>query len=431
MDLSVDKIKQELAYIKALKKEIDDLRGLLLDEYITQDAENVIRSEIIKLESVLSKHKVQQLGEIDQDFLNTINITKVEAIDLEDKTLVYLYDKLIVKAEITLIAAKPSSGKSLTTMALSNMSLQNNISYVFYFDLDNSPTTLKKRGIDKIEKRWGDRFQYHSPIKKKNGRVVKKEDIWNVITKLKTRNLQNILIVFDSAKNFLKAGADRDKNKDVSPLMDFFRVLRDLGATVILLHHTNKPNKDLGELTYAGSSAWEEDSSNAFLLSYNDYKKTFIFTPFKNRIGDIEEIAFVYKEENHSLSQVEVEWAKETQLDEVIRDEIIDFIKTSHQKPIYSQIMKHMQELGFTNKDKVNAMIQAGKNKYWKTTKIPEKNFKDVYELMERDARISQISPFSSDKSVFRGVKGNEVLSDKSFDTSDKSSNMNIDKKIV
>ena len=93
--------------------------------------------------------------------------------------------------------------------------------------------------------------------------------------------------------------------------------------------------------------------------------------------------------------------------------------------------MKHMQELGFTNKDKVNAMIQAGKNIYWKTTKIPEKNFKDVYELMERDARISQISPFSSDKSVFRGVKGNEVLSDKSFNTSDKSSNMNIDKKIV
>jgi len=32
---------------------MDDLRGLLLDEYITQDAENVIRSEIIKLESEL------------------------------------------------------------------------------------------------------------------------------------------------------------------------------------------------------------------------------------------------------------------------------------------------------------------------------------------------------------------------------------------
>ncbi|MBE3022164.1 tyrosine-type recombinase/integrase [Campylobacter sp. 7477a] len=76
MDLSVDKIKQDLASIKALKKEMDDLRGLLLDEYITQDAENVIRSEIIKLESALSKYKVQQLGEIDQDFLNSINTKK-------------------------------------------------------------------------------------------------------------------------------------------------------------------------------------------------------------------------------------------------------------------------------------------------------------------------------------------------------------------
>jgi replicative DNA helicase len=286
------------------------------------------------------------------------------------------------------------------------MALQDNINYVFYFDLDNSPTTLKKRGIDKIEQRWGERFQYHSPLQKKNGRVVKKEDIWHVITKLKTRNLKNILIVFDSAKNFLKAGADRDKNKDVSPLMDFFRILRDLGATVILLHHTNKPNKELGELTYAGSSAWEEDSSNAFLLSYNDYKKAFIFKPFKNRIGEIEETAFIYKEENHYLKKVDVEWAKETQIDETIRNEIIDFIKTSYQKPIYSQIMKHMQELGFTNKDKVNGIVQAGKGKYWKTTKVPEKNNRDIYELINKEARISQISPFNSDKSYFRGTKG-------------------------
>lgn len=72
--------------------------------------------------------------------------------------------------------------------------------------------------------------------------------------------------MFDSAKNFLKSGADRDKNKDVSPLMEFFKQFRDLGATIILLHHTNKPNKDLDELTYAGSSAWEEDSSNAFFI---------------------------------------------------------------------------------------------------------------------------------------------------------------------
>jgi replicative DNA helicase len=426
MDLNINKIKKDLATVKTIKKELNNLRTLLLDEYITIDAENVIRSEIIKLESKLSTYKQRQLGEIDEEFLKSINPTRVEAIDLEDKTLIYLYRNLIVKAEITLIAAKPSSGKSLTTMALSNMALQDNINYVFYFDLDNSPTTLKKRGIDKIEQRWGERFQYHSPLQKKNGRVVKKEDIWHVITKLKTRNLKNILIVFDSAKNFLKAGADRDKNKDVSPLMDFFRILRDLGATVILLHHTNKPNKELGELTYAGSSAWEEDSSNAFLLSYNDYKKAFIFKPFKNRIGEIEETAFIYKEENHYLKKVDVEWAKETQIDETIRNEIIDFIKTSYQKPIYSQIMKHMQELGFTNKDKVNGIVQAGKGKYWKTTKVPEKNNRDIYELINKEARISQISPFNSDKSYFRGTKGEGFISDKSINNADKSSVMNI-----
>lgn len=41
-------------------------------------------------------------------------------------------------------------------MALSNMALlKNDVTYVFYFDLDNSSTTLKKRGIDKLEQKMG------------------------------------------------------------------------------------------------------------------------------------------------------------------------------------------------------------------------------------------------------------------------------------
>lgn len=246
--------------------------------------------------------------------------------------------------------------------------------------------------------------------------------------------------MFDSAKNFLKSGADRDKNKDVSPLMEFFKQFRDLGATIILLHHTNKSNKDLDELTYAGSSAWEEDSSNAFLLKNNEYKRTFIFIPFKKRVGELEEIAFEYKEETHSLNKVDLEWAREDEVDEAIRNEIIDFIKTSNQKPNYSQIMKYINEQGYTNKDKANAVIQNNKNKYWRTTKIPEKNFRDVYELIkyetletkieivyEDNSQISKISRINSDKSYFRDTKGKEVLSDKSSIYLDRSQNMNID----
>ena len=438
---SISDIKKNLAKTRAMKKEIEELRALLIDEYISMEEEDVIKSEIIRIENELSKYKIKQVLPIDQDFLTKLSKTRIEADDLDDKDLVYLYEKFLVKGEISLIAAKPSGGKSITTMALSNMALlKNDVTYVFYFDLDNSPTTLKKRGIDKLEQKWGDRFQYHSPIRKKNGRVVKKEDIWNVITELKKRDLNNVLIVFDSAKNFLKSGADRDKNKDVSPLMEFFKQFRDLGATIILLHHTNKPNKDLDELTYAGSSAWEEDSSNAFLLKNNEYRRTFIFIPFKKRVGELEEIAFEYKEETHSLNKVELEWAREDEVDEAIRDEIIDFIKTSNQKPNYSQIMKYLNEQGYTNKDKANAVIQNNKNKYWRTTKIPEKNFRDVYELIkyetletkieivyEDNSQISKISHINSDKSYSRDTKGKEVLSDKSSIYLDRSQNMNID----
>ena len=67
-------------------------------------------------------------------------------------------------------------------------------------------------------------------------------------------------------------GSDRDKNKDVSKIMELLKDLRNNGATIIFLHHTNKPKQDIDELIYAGSSAWEEDTTNAFILKINHDK---------------------------------------------------------------------------------------------------------------------------------------------------------------
>jgi replicative DNA helicase len=176
--------------------------------------------------------------------------------------------------------------------------------------------------------------------------------------------------------------------------MDILKSLRKQGATVLFLHHTNKPQKDIDELTYAGSSAWEEDTSNAFILKRNEHKKTFIFTPIKKRVGNLQEIAFEYIAEAHDLKEIDLISAKETEFDELVRNEITDFLKRSTFKPCYSQIMQEMNDLGYTNKDKVNKVIQAGKGRYWQVTKLQEHN-KDIFELLEHDniGRISQISP--------------------------------------
>ena len=381
-------------YIKTLKQDRYK-RDLLLQLENGKNSDfNVakIQESINHLENIAS---LTLNKKIDDDFLNFFDKYNLNPSSIDSLNVEYLYHNMLVKNEVTMIAAKPSSGKSLTTMAFANMALEkNDIDYVFYFDLDNSLTTLKERNIQELITKWAKRLQYIHPS------FVEKPIIWRMIKELQTRDLTNCLVVFDSAKNFM-IGGDRDKNKDVSKVTEIFKAMRNKGSTVLFLHHTNKPNKDLNNLIYAGSSAWEEDSSNAFILHQNDYKKSFLFTPFKNRIGDLEPTAFKYNQ-NHTLTKIDFAEASETQEIEQINNEVIAFIEEQSQKPTYSQIMQHLTKEGFT-RNKTNEALQNGKGRYWKEEKLTQNN-RSVYTLIKQSLvveyeDIRESSTYKSDKS--------------------------------
>jgi replicative DNA helicase len=366
----------------------------------------------------LKNGEIKELKKIDSKIDNIFDNFDLQVDKLKNLKFEYLYDNFIVKNEITMVAAKPSSGKSLTTLALSNMCLERNqVDRVIYFDLDNSLTTLKNRGLDTLKNKWQNRFRYfHSSF-------ASKSDIWQLIKQLQKIDLSDCLIVFDSAKNFING--DRDKNKDVSKLTDVFKRLRDNGATVLFLHHTNKPQKDI-ETMYAGSSAWEEDSSNAFILQKNDDKNTFIFNPIKNRVGELEELAFTYHQETHTLSKVDLFNAKETKEDEEIRDEIIEYIKKD-KSANYSKLSSHCMSLGYS-KNRVNKVIQDGKGRYWNESKSKENN-RSSYTLIiqEQKETVVQFKPTDSEltsiistdksdksgKSINRGFASTNTTKDK------------------
>jgi len=372
-----------------------------------------IQNQINNLENLSS---ISQNRIIDENFINFFDKYNLNPKKVKDLKVEYLYKNMIVKNEVTMIAAKPSSGKSLTTIGFVNMALVNDdVDYVFYFDLDNSLTTLKERNIHELSTIWGKKLQYIHPS------FVEKSMIWQMIKELQKRDLSSCLVVFDSAKNFMQNG-DRDKNKDVSKVTEIFKRLRDKNATVIFLHHTNKPTHDLNDLVYAGSSAWEEDSSNAFILTQNEHKKTFIFSPFKKRVGVIEPIAFAYNK-NHTLAKIDYFEASETQEIEEINDEIKAFIEEQNQKPNYSKIMLHLQKEGYS-RNKVNLALQNGKNRYWKEQKLTQNN-RSVYTLIAQaiDTTYEDISDNSlnkcdkSDKSYLRdsiSIDNDEYKSDKS-----------------
>jgi replicative DNA helicase len=370
-----------LVYVKEIKKESIEREIKLLGNKLNNkfDIETIDKILLLR-DKLFSLNSIKKLKNIDEikDILNKYSLT---AEELKKASFEYLIDNFIVKNEITMLAARPSSGKSLTTMGFVHMILnENKVIKVIYLDGDNSKTTLNERGLSVILEKYKEKINYiqgHKNI-----------ELQEIIKQILQTNLKDVLIVFDSIKNFM-FGSDRDKNKDVSKIMELLKDLRNNGATIIFLHHTNKPKQDIDELIYAGSSAWEEDTTNAFILKINHDKKAFVFEPFKKRVGDLCELGFTYCQNTITMKLINLDEAKETNEDFEIRNEIIEFISNAKNEPNYTQILNYLMENGFP-KMKCNSVINHGKNKYWETKKLKQFN-KTVFYLKNSENNTSKV----------------------------------------
>jgi replicative DNA helicase len=397
-------------YIQLLKERRAKRELKLTAVKLVNDKElnlNDVVDQIQNLQNISSQTTTKSF---DDSFLSS---TELEKEDIEKSNFEYLIDNFIVKAELMMIAAKPGSGKSLTTVAIANQALiDKKVDKVLYFDLDNSTTTLKQRNIHLLKDTHGDAFRYIHSSK------VSRAEVFRYIKQFQNMDLTNKLFVFDSAKNFMNGG-DRDKNKDVSKLLDEFKKLRDKGATVIFLHHTNKPSKDLEGLIYAGSSAWEEDTTNAYMLDKNEHKNSFIFKNFKSRVGELKDFAFKYNE-NHTLTTLALNEASVTEEDEEIIDEIKSYLLENTRDPMqrtYTKILFTIQKLGYA-KNKVASVMKRFIDINWSAVKQTENN-RTVYTLLNQPIQKRE---FNKEPVVttFNYLQNHEKTLDKS-DNPDKS----------
>ncbi len=322
------------------------------------------------LENIENKKDLRQ---IDGKFEKLISNFDIDIQKIKDKKIEYIFEKFIIKNDITMIVSRPGVGKSLMALALCNMLLDaGKIERIFYLDGDNSHITIKSRNIELLKNKFGNKLNYFIELSN--------SDMYRIIKELKKKDLTDFLIVFDSIKNFILG--DRNCHKDVTELMNILKELRNNGASIVFLHHQNKLSKDFNS-AFAGSSAFMEDISLAYELKKNENKQTYIFIPLKDRNNISNSVAFVYNQDN-TITQVDLDYALETKEELEIRELIINFIINEEDKPIYSDILKHLTNVGF-NKDKVNKIIQNGKNKYWKATRLTKENNKLIFELMDSE----------------------------------------------
>lgn len=366
-------IQNKYKEIDAFQKEIANLNNLLSKVKLEQEKE-CLNKTINFLSDKIKKLEESEIN--NNSFEDIINMNKFEYDKLtkELSQVEYIIDNLIVKNEITMIASKPSGGKSLTALGICTSFLRQSEEHkVVYFDLDNSIATLINRKIYKIRNDFGTRFNMFSSSN------YSTEEANAILNKFKNVDLINTLFVLDSIKNFILG--DRDKNKDVSEFMRLVKALRDAGATVIFLHHTNKPQKDMGE-NYAGSSAFLEDTTNAFILENNPDKQTFIFKTIKERNGDLKNKAFQFDLDKHSLIEVDLFWASENKNDTKIVNEIKDFL-SSKEEANYTQIKNFLINEGIVrDKNKISHILSNYCNILWSKEKIKENN-QSIYRIIK------------------------------------------------
>ena len=370
----ITKIEQKVKAKEAQRARLRQLEELLVSDFVNDSDLREIEKEIEAIKQSLNIKATKTLDQLDS-MLNELDLNPQK---IENTKFEYLLDNFIVKNEITMFAAPPASGKSLISVALCNMFLmENTISSVIYFDGDNGAATIKERNIHILKQNWGRKLRYFHESS------CSRSQMQQIIKQLQKTDLTDVFVIFDSIKNFMQNG-DRDKNKDVSKVMTTLQNLRARGASVLFLHHTNKPQRDLQELTYAGSSAFAEDSGNAFILQKNNYKNTFLFRNMKPRTGELRDTAFIYNP-NHTLMQVDFLEAAETEEICEINDAIIEFLEKQSQKPSYSQIMQHLQKQGYS-RNRSNQALQNGKNRYWQEEKLSQNN-RSVYSIIPQNQK--------------------------------------------
>ena len=189
---------------------------------------------------------IKQPGNSQFDLSRLLTGADIAAGDYE---VSFLVDRLIPESSITLFYAKGGSGKStLATqiaaavkIGISFMGLATLQRPVVVVDYENPIAVLKKR-IQAVE--GADQIQYWigSDIPQLNTAE------WVELKSL-VMTVTNPLVIIDTLSSSCSS-LDIANNKDLAPVMAKIIELRNLGATIVLLHHTPKSD----ETKYIGAS---------------------------------------------------------------------------------------------------------------------------------------------------------------------------------
>lgn len=251
---------------------------------------------------------------------------------------------------------------------------------VLYLDNENPPDVLKARNKNmNLEMEANRRLRLWSmyderPVPKLLDKKLR------LIVRKSVEEGRRVLIILDHWSSFLRAGDGGETTGQTSQLLQELKHLCALGATIILLHHTRKYEKDV---EYGGNDLRAKCDAIHTLVLHQDAvdpnKKVIRMDCFLKRHGGNSSFSFRPCVVNGEV--VGFELTRDPGTEERKRKRtIIQKLIAKHSDMSQHKIIRKAQEQGLS-RDEAREILKRGIGKYWKI-KITAHGAKE-YRLLE------------------------------------------------
>ena len=243
------------------------------------------------------------------DFLNAATLTET---DFNDETE-YVLPGFLAKNMITMIYADGGNGKSWLALGLAQYCASLYMP-VIYLDFDNPLTVLRDRGVNEKLVAKFPNLQYVQ-------RSKSELSPFDLLTALSSRATANAfggrVFIIDSLRNF----GDVNNDAKIMLVMDMLMNIREAGATIVVLHHSNKDGRN-----YQGSNNIRNSVDNMFRLKKLELSSGIgtLLSAVKERCA-IDDKAFDICPNTLTLTERDLVEAKSTEEDL----EFIDLVKAA------------------------------------------------------------------------------------------------------
>lgn len=186
--------------------------------------------------------------------------------EIQEKLTDWVYYPYLARKQLTIMEGDPEAGKSFLTQAIikglvddddlpsSRRSLQAEPGNVVMFDCENEGETVLRKRFRLLGLNNADRVAIlEDPFN------ITSDNVPELIEELK--ELEPLLIVFDTINDYLDHKADTHRSKDtVQALQPFVQMARELNCSVLLLRHLTKDSgkralhRGQGSVSFTGKS---------------------------------------------------------------------------------------------------------------------------------------------------------------------------------